>query len=147
MQQIKESLSVIFISPLKDELAGLMWCVFLAMVLVLVSTLRQQATLGKVLKVLLEKGAFTAENALSQKEFGKISPSALKGKYRLIEKTGEGKDVKYFLPEKNHEKAHSVLKAGSTPLWLALLELCALYFLLVIIYYVLPLILDGFQNL
>ncbi|MBR5295135.1 MAG: hypothetical protein IKU24_00930 [Clostridia bacterium] len=147
MQQILESLSVIFISPLKDELAGLMWCVFLAMVLVLVSTLRQRATLGKVIEKIKEKGAISEETALSAKELGKIPSSAVKGKFRLIESVQTKEGIKYFLPQRNLAKADAILKAGSTPLWLALVELAAFYILLVIIYYVLPYLLDGFRNL
>ncbi len=148
MDQILESLSVVFISPLKDELATLMWCVFLAVVLVFVSTLRQKVTLGKAVKFFMEKGAFTPETALGKAELGKISPSALKSGYRLMEKVSEkGKEDKYYLPEKNHKKAEAVLKATSTPIWLALLEIAAFYFFLVVLYYVLPYLLDGFQNL
>lgn len=145
MEQILESFSIFVISPFQDSLAGIMWCVFLAVVLVLVSSMYQRATLGKAIRILREKGSTTPENALPGKELGKIPASALKGRGRLIEKTVTEKgEERYFLPEENSKKADALLKTTSTPLWLALLELLALYLILAILYYVIPWMFDLF---
>lgn len=145
MEQILESLSVFVISPFEDKFAGIMWCIFLAVILVFVSTLRQRATLGKAVKALQEKGCATAETALSAEELGKIPSSALKTRDRLIRTvTEEGKPVRYFLPEENRKKAETLLKATSTPIWLAILEIAALYVVLAILYHLLPWLLDQF---
>ena len=145
MEQILESRSIFVISPFQDTLAGILWCVFLGVVLVFVATLHQKATLGKAVKILREKGSTSEENALSKQDLGKIPPSALKGSGRLIETVvGEDGRERYFLPEKNFKKADAVLKTTSTPIWLALLEILALYLVLAILYYLIPWMFDLF---
>ena len=145
MEQIKESLSVLVI-PSTDTLGMILWCVFIGVCIACFSVYKQKLTLGRAVKILLEKKAFTKENAV---EIDKkmIPASFLRGRERLILFVEEEGKKKFYLPEENQDKARAILKSAKTPLWLALLELVALYALLFIIYQVLPLILDGFSNL
>ncbi len=143
MNQILESLSVLVIPLFEEEgkldtLGGILWCVFLAVVLVFLSVLRQNATLGKAVHLLREKGAFTAEKAVPLDQLGKIPAGAYKGSQTLFAKVEqEGKSCLY-LPEKSQKKADALLKTGSAPLWLMLLELLGFYFVLMLLYHLLP---------
>lgn len=145
MEQIKESLSVLVI-PFADTLGMILWCVFVGVCIACFSVYKQKLGLGQGVKILLEKEAFTQESAVEIPE-KRIPASCLRGRERLISFTEEKGKKKFYLPKENEDKARALLKSAKTPLWLALLELVALYAVLFIIYQVLPLILDGFSNL
>ena len=145
MAQVKESLSVLVI-PFDDTLGMILWCIFVGVCLSLVSIYSRKLSLGRGVKILLEKKAFSKESAVALPK-NTVPSSALSGRERMIGKVEEDGTVKFYLPEENKEKAEAVLKGAKTPLWLALVELLGLYAVLFVIYQVLPLILDGFSNL
>ncbi len=135
MAQILESLSVVFPSPIGDDMALYLWCIFLGAVLVFVSTYLRAKREGKILETLLEAECHGEDEALPIPE-GKV-PSCVKS----VDVEG----VRHlYLPEENVKKAEAVLKSASAPVWLCLLELLALYVLLLALYYLLPLILELF---
>lgn len=145
MEQIRESLSVLVI-PF-DPLGILLWCVFLAAVLLYFATLRQKYALGKWVETLLEKGCDGEENALSAREIG-LSERRLSHRVRLIEKVkGEDGATRYFLPPENREKAEALLKNSSTPWYVALPELLGFYLFLRLLAYLLPILLSAFGKL
>ncbi len=145
MDQILESLSVFVISPFQDELAMMMWCVFLAVVLALGFTAVQRFSLGKAVKILMENGCFSEESAKSAKELGAFREKSVKRYDRMIETVkAEGKPNRYFLPEERKKKADALLKTASSPIWQILLGILGLYVLLAILYYILPLLLAKF---
>lgn len=149
MDQILESLSALLI-PITDAegrpdtLGGIMWCVFFGVVLVLISVLWQNATLGKAIRVLREKGAADEGSAVPLSELGKLPASAYKGSQTLFGKVDGEEGTCLFLPEKSAKKANALLKTASAPLWLTLLELAGFYLVLLFIYHLLPWVLSIF---
>ncbi len=143
MNQILESLSVLLI-PLFDEegrldtLAGILWCVFIAVVLVFVSVIRQNATLGKAIKLLREQNATTEETAVSLSKLGKLPASAYKGSETLFARVEKDGESYLYLPARSEKKADALLKTASAPLWLMLLELLGFYLVLMLLNYLLP---------
>ena len=142
MQQILESLSVIFISPFRDTFSGLLWCVFLAVILAIAyHSFRRRAILA-VLKKLSEEGCVSSNTAKDARLlFGEKEPLALRFRDRLIACTNE-EPPRYYLPEECTEKAAYYRKSGNSPAWQILLGIVALYAALVAIYYLLPTIID-----
>ena len=143
MDQILESLSVLVIPLFEEEgkldtLGSILWCVFLAVVLVFISVLRQNATLGKAIRLLREKNATSAETALPLSQLGKVPASAYKGSETLFGKVEKDGNCFLYLPEKNEKKADALLKTASAPLWLMLLELLGFYLVLMVLYHLLP---------
>ena len=63
MEQIKESLSVLLISPLRDEYARLLWCIFIAVLLCGAYLFYRRVTVCRALKSLLEKECFSEDTA------------------------------------------------------------------------------------
>lgn len=140
LQVILESLSVFWISPVKDTLAGLLWCVFIASVGGLIYLLIQRQTLGRFLTALMREGCETPESAKSLKELNLHRLPQSRG--RWIGRV-EGEEERYFLPEEQKKKAESFLKLSEAKPWQTLLIVVGLYFALVAIYYLLP----GFLGL
>lgn len=148
MRSILDSLSVLFISPLRDENALLMWCVFLAVVGVWLYLICRRAGLGRAIRALEEALAFTPESAKSEKELGKGAARGLRARDRLIKTVpGDGGETKYYLPEENLKKAAYFKKAGTSPLWQTLLGFVGLYLVLVLAYYFLPDLIEAFSKL
>lgn len=146
MQQILESLSVFVVRPWQDELAGMMWCIFLAVIAAYLITLAQRHSLGKAVKILMNAECFSEESAKSAEELSGFRPKAVKKYDRMIRiAEEEGKPPRYFLPEDRREKAEALLKTASTPFWQILLGIFGFYLALVIMYYVLPLLLEQFK--
>ncbi len=143
MNQILESLSVLLI-PLFDEegrldpFAGILWCVFVGVLLVFLSVIRQNATLGKALQILREKGATDEESALPAEELEKLPASAYKGNQTLLATVEKEGKCCVYLPEKSQRKADALLKTTAAPLWLMLLELVGFYAVLKVLFHLLP---------
>ncbi|MBQ4037343.1 MAG: hypothetical protein IJC84_04380 [Clostridia bacterium] len=149
MQQILESLSVVFISPFRDSTAGLLWCVYLAVVAALVYTLIRRGRLKKLVLALQDKGAVSPETALSEEQLAIPLPdekSLRQEKLVAVTENDDG-DPCYYLPAERQEKIASLFKAGETRLLPVLGGLVGLYALLVAAYYLIPMILNGFSGL
>ncbi len=142
MEQIKESLSVLWISPTRDELSRLLWCIFLAVLLCGAYLVYRRMTVGKALSLLTEKGCFSEESAKTAEELGVKNPAFFTADARLVKKT-EGETPRYYIPEELKKKAEYMQKAGKAKWWHALLAILALYLVLVVLYYLLPAILDN----
>ena len=150
MEQIQESLSALLI-PIYDAegrldtMGAIFWCIFLAVVAVFISVRVQNGTVGKIIRTLREKKAETEETAIPLTSLGKVPERVLKGSGTLFAtvKDEEGTE-RIYLPEKSGPKADALLKAGATPLWLAILEIVGLYALLFTIYQFLPWLLEQF---
>ena len=128
-----------------DTIGVIFWCIFLAVVAVLISVRLQNKTLGKVILTLREKKANTEETALPLADLGKLPEKALKGSGTLFARVRDEKGAeRIYLPEKSEAKADALLKAGATPLWLAILETVGLYFLLFTVHQFLPWLLEQF---
>lgn len=149
MDQILESLSALLI-PITDAegradtFGGILWCVFFGVLLVFLSVLWQNATLGKAVRHLREAGAFREDTAVELTALGKLPASAYKGSetlFKTVEKDGR---LCLYLPEKSEQKANALLKTASAPLWLTILELAAFYLVLLFIYHLLPWVLSIF---
>lgn len=143
MEQVKESLSVLWVSPVRDDLARLLWCIFLAVLLSGAYLIFRRATVGKALKSLTEKGCFSEETALSASALGLADTRGLEADARLVKKTVED-TPRYFIPEECRKKSEYMLRAGKTKWWQALLGILGLYLILVVLYYVLPELLGRF---
>ena len=149
MNQILESLSALLI-PLFDEegrldtLGGICWCVFIGVVLVFISVIRQNATLGKAIHVLREKGATTEDKAIHLAELGKLPSSAYKGNETLFARVEKDGKCCLYLPEKSEKKADALLKSCDAPLWLMLLELVGFYLVLLVLSHLIPWIFSIF---
>lgn len=143
MEQIKESLSVLWISPVKDDLSRLLWCVFLAVVLCGIYLIYRRATVGKALRLLSEKECFSEETAKTAEELGLKKSAGLTADARLVKKTA-GETARYYIPEELRKKAEYMQKSGSVKWWQALIGILALYLVLVVIYHVLPDLLGKF---
>jgi len=148
LQVILESLSVVFISPVRDPLAGLVWCVFLGVLGAWLYLSCRRKTLGKAIRTILDAGCDSPETAKTKEELfpAKKAPRVLDSRERMIASAvGEDGVKRYYLPENCREKAAYFLKAGKTPVFLVLLEIAGLYALLVALYYILPPLLESFS--
>ena len=107
MAQVLESLSVIFLPPTKDDLSFLLWCVFGAVLLVLVYLKYRRHTLGRAVRTLLEKEIFEEEKALSAEEITQKRGvlKALSGRDRLVATVEQDGVKRYFIPEDRRKKA------------------------------------------
>lgn len=149
MDQILESLSALLIPVTDaegrpDAFGGILWCVFFGVVLVFVSVLWQNATLGKAVRRLREAGATDEETAMELALLGKLPASAYKGSQTLFGTVEKENGLCLYLPEKSELKANALLKTASAPLWLTILELAAFYLVLLFIYHLLPWVLSIF---
>ena len=147
MEQILESLGVIFISPLRDGLATLLWCVFAAALGGLLYLVWKRKTLGAFLLELDRLSAHSPETGLT-----KDAVLALKGgeKYwnspeAFFEKREreDGVTVIYF-PEEKRKKAEYLMKKSASSVKEILLSVASLYACLVALYYLLPVVLPGY---
>ena len=149
MNQVLESLSALLIPIFDaegrlDTLGGILWCVFIGVLLVFLSVIRQNATLGKALKLLRDAGATDEESALPLEELGKLPASAYKGGETLFATVKKDGKCFLYLPEKSERKADALLKTASAPLWLMLLELVGFYAVLKALFHLLPWIFSIF---
>ena len=137
MEQVWESLSVLWLSPLADTLATVLWGFFAGTVIAACYTVYRRRTLGGVLSALIGAEAFDEASAKTAEELGlgRIRRRALASRDRLIEETDGGR---YFLPGDRREKADALLKSGKTPLWLVLLLILASYALMLALHAVIP---------
>ncbi|MBR2634987.1 MAG: hypothetical protein IKD31_05355 [Clostridia bacterium] len=144
MEQIKESLSVLFISPTENLLATLMWCVLAGVFGVYIYLNYRNATLGRLVRILCEKKAHSAESAVEAETLGKALVNlALKGKDRLVVRVEEeGSPLRLYLPEDRIKKGNYLAKSTASPWWLNLLVLILFYIVMVILYYILPVLFD-----
>lgn len=143
MKQVLESLSVLLIPILDEEgrvdpLGGILWCVFIGVLLVFLSVIRQNATLGKAIKILREQGAVDEESAVPLERLGKLPASAYKGSETLFAKAEKDGKCCLYLPARSEKKADALLKTAAAPLWLMLLELLGFYLVLMLLNYLLP---------
>ncbi|MBE6713568.1 MAG: hypothetical protein E7580_08715 [Ruminococcaceae bacterium] len=149
MEQIIESLSALLI-PLEDEFGAFsivgaaLWLIFIAVAVGFIVIRIQSATLGKIVKILREKKAFTAETALPLSTFEKFPSALFSGSGTLFAKVEKDSEERIYLPEKSNAKATALLKFGSTRLRIALPELLGLYALLYALYYILSPLLHKF---
>ena len=148
MQEFWEWLSVIVIPPWKDELATVVWCVFLAVIGVWVYWRVRRAKLGKAVRALLDGGHDSPENAASAEELG-VPPKSLNAPDRLAEAVRtEGETPRWYLPEKNRKKAEYFLKAASgSRWWQTALAVLAAYIVMLLAYYFIPSLFDLFREL
>ena len=142
MEQVKESLSVLWISPAKDDLSRLLWCVFLAVLFCGAYLIYRRVTVGEAIGALMKNDCFSPESAKTPKELGLKGTSGLLQDARLVKKT-EDAETRYYIPEELRKKAEYMQKSGKAKWWQALLSILALYLVLVVIYYLLPAILDN----
>jgi hypothetical protein len=138
MEQILESLSVIFIPPTKDRLALLLWCAFASAVFVLVYLAYRKKTLGRIVSRILESGATDPEKAVSFEAEEEKRPLPEKYSDRLVETVEKDGKKSYYIPEDRLKKAEYLLKASGGSLKNVLLSVLALYVCLVALYYFLP---------
>ncbi len=143
MEQIKESLSVLWISPARDEMARILWCIFVAVLLCGAYLIYRRQTVGKALRFLTENGCFSEETAKTVKELGLKNPSSLTADARLV-KAVDGEEKRYYIPEELKKKAEYMQKAGKAKWWQALLLILAMYLVLVVLYHLLPDLLGKF---
>lgn len=143
MEQIKESLSVLWISPVRDDLAQILWCIFAAVLLCGAYLIYRRATVGKALRLLTEKGCFSEESAKTCEELGLKNASSLMADAHLVKRL-EGEQTRYYIPEELKKKAEYMQKAGKAKWWQALLGILGLYLVLVVLYHVLPDLLGKF---
>ncbi len=151
MKQVLESLSVLLIPILDgqgrlDTLGGILWCIFIGVLLVFVLVIRQNVTLGRAISLLREKGALDKDKAVPLSELGKFPSACYKGSQTLFSKVEKDGKIFLFLPERNEKKADALLKIGSAPFYLMLLELLAFYFVLLLLYYFLPVVLGMISS-
>ncbi|MBR4288288.1 MAG: hypothetical protein IKT50_02490 [Clostridia bacterium] len=137
MEQIKESLSVLWISPARDDLSRVLWCIFVAVLLCGIYLIYRRATVGKALGLLTEKGCFSPESAKTAEELGLKNESALTADAHLIKRL-DGEKKRYYIPEELKKKAEYMQKAGTAKWWHACLGILGLYLVLVILYHILP---------
>jgi len=135
---IRESLSVLYFSPFEDDLSLILWCAFLGMIGALIYLIYRRQTLGKAILSLQEKGCTTEEGAKTPQELG-LSPKLFQGQGRLFGKIKrEDGSFAYYLPDSCREKAAALLKAASSKPWVIALGILGMYFLVLIIYHILP---------
>ena len=129
MQQILESLSVVFISPFRDSTAGLLWCVYLAVVAALVYTLSRRRRMKKLLFALQDKGAVSPESACTAKALAVPVPeaAALRAEKLVAVTENEDGEACFYLPVERQEKVAALLKSGETGFWPVLGGLTGLY--------------------
>lgn len=137
MEQIKESLSVLWISPARDDLARLLWCAFAAVLLCAAYLIYRRATVGKAIALLTQKECFSEESAKTVEELGLKNAAGLSVDARLVKKTAD-ETPRYYIPEELKKKAEYMQKAGRAKWWQAGLSILAMYLVLVILYHVLP---------
>lgn len=140
MAQILESLSVIFLSPAKDQLAFYLWCIYGAVLLVLIYLKYRRMTLGRAVRTLVEGEIFSEDAALPAQKISrnKMVLKALDGGDRLIAKVGKDGEKRYFIPEERRKKAEYLFKASGDGFLYTLGTAAALYATLVALYYLLP---------
>ena len=143
MEQIKESLSVLWISPVKDDLARILWCIFAAVLLCGAYLIYRRATVGEALRRLSENGCFSEESAKTAEALGLKKASSLTADAHLV-KTVDGDQKRYYIPEELKKKAEYMQKAGKAKWWQAFLGIAGLYLVLVILYHILPSLLGNF---
>ncbi len=141
LETVKESLSVLWIAPWQDTLAMILWAIFLAALLTLGYLLLRRFGLGRAIEALTAAGCVDEGSAKSAEELG--LHRGLDGIDRLIERV-DGEPPRYYLPQERQKKAEFFSKTLSTKWWIILLEILALYLVLVILYYILPDLLAGF---
>lgn len=137
MAQILESLSVLWVAPWQDSLAGVLWALWLGILLATCYAWYRRMTLGKALDALLKDGCDSPEKAKSARELC-LSPAAAKAlqRERMIRKAGEG----FYLPPESQKKAQAVNKVGSIALWQIPLVALGAYAALVVAYHIIPLL-------
>ena len=142
MAQVLESLSVIFLSPAKDKLSFLLWCVFGAVLLVLVYLKYRRNTLGRAVRTLLEGEIFEEEKALPAEKITQKKGvlKALDGRDRLVANVEKDGVKHYYIPEDRRKKAEYLFKASGDSFLVTLGSAAALYAVLVALYYLLPII-------
>lgn len=134
---IKESLSVLYFSPVGDDLGLILWAIFLAAAAVLVDLALRRGPMGRAIRALREKGCSDEKSALTARALGLKKEPLFPD--RLIERvTVEGEETRFYLPTENEKKARGLEKAAGTRPWHALLCLAALYLTLVLLYHLLP---------
>ncbi len=160
MEQILESLSVLFIPPFTDTLSTLLWCAFLAVLGSLIYLFYRRATFGAALRLLMEKGCHSPETALPACELteNRRILKALDSQERLIAKASDQMEealrkekgacqqqLRYYIPQDRQKKAEYFFKASSGKAWQIVLAVLGLYLTLVLLYYFLPGLLNSFS--
>lgn len=146
MEQIKESLSVLFVPPWQDEIALVAWCVYLSVVGVWFYLTFRRATVGKALRTLLSLSCTTEETAKTASELG-VSPKCFSGGERLVAAVETEGETRYFLPEDRQDKAQYFLRASGGKLWKTLLFLAGAYIVMILAYYFAPTVMDLLEAL
>ena len=137
LNQIKESLSVLFVPPWRDEIAMVAWCVYLAVVGVWIYLTYRRVTLGKALRILLDAACTTEESAKTAAEL-KLGKKAGISDERLIATVEKDGVTRYFLPEDRLKKAQYFLGVSGGSLWKTLLFLAGAYIVMILAYYFAP---------
>ena len=147
MDVLLDSLSVLWISPFRDQTALTLWCVYVGILLVFFYLQYRRITLGKILRALIDAGCDSPETAKSAEELG-VRIGLFSEKDRLaVRISPEGGVDKFYLPRERMKKAAYFLKAsGGGPLRLFLVIVLA-YFVLMFAYYFGPSLLTLFEEL
>ncbi len=147
MEQILESLGVIFISPFRDGLAGLLWCVFVAALGAFLYLVGKRKTLGAFLGELDRLSAHTVETGATKEALSHVKgfEKSWNSSEAFFEKAKREDGIEVvFLPEEKRKKAEYLMKKSVSSPWEILLSVVALYACLVALYYLLPIVLPGY---
>ena len=137
MEQIKESLSVLFIPPWQDEIAMVAWCIYLSVVGVWIYLTWRRVTVGRAIRTLLDSACTTEESAKTAAEL-KVSPKAFPARERLIAQVETDGVTRYYLPEDRMKKAGYFLNVSGGKVWKTLLFLAGAYVVMILSYYFAP---------
>ena len=137
MSDILTSLSVLWIAPWRDELSGVLWCLWLGVVLAPVYAYIRRRTLGQALTALKEAGASSPETAKTASELGLtgLVARSLGKKDRLARREGDA----FYLPEEANKKAEAVIRVAPAAWWILPLVALGAYGVLVAAWYIIPL--------
>ncbi|MBP5288354.1 MAG: hypothetical protein J6Z79_00590 [Clostridia bacterium] len=137
MSEILSFLATLWISPMRDDLAALLWCLWLGVVLATVYAYLRRMTLGRAITALRDGGAVSPETAMTPADLklDRLAARALQSRDRLIRKEGEG----YYLPEETDKKARAVIRVGPSAWWVIPLVALGAYAALVAAWYIIPL--------
>ncbi len=137
MTDVLHSLSVLWVSPARDALATVLWCLWLGVVLASVYAYGRGRTLGRAINALKEAGAESPETAKTASQLGLkgLRARALKSRDHLIAREGDG----FYLPPETAEKARAVTRFAPAGWWGIPLTALLGYALLVAAWYVIPL--------
>ena len=137
MTDVLNFLSPLWVPPWRDSLAGVLWCLWLGVVLATVYAYLRRVTLGGAVAALKKAGASSPETARTPSELGLsgLMARALRSGDRLFRREGEG----FYLPPESSAKANAVIRVGPAAWWLLPPVALGAYAVLVAAWYIIPL--------